>query len=298
MRLESLPSRRLGIFGPSVGVLGLGARQLGEAAVQESDVGRLINSALDSGAVLFDAARGYDLSELRLGRHLGKRRQEAVLSTKVGYGVEGCEDWSSAAVSRGIDESLRRMQTDYLDVVYLHSCSIEVLEHGEALEAIERAQVQGKVRCIGYSGENQALEFAVRSGRFQVVEVSINLFDQRCIETSVAEAASRGLGVVAKRPTGNAPWRFETRPVGWYCEPYWERMHEMRLRPDPLAWRELALQFVAAVPGVSSLVVGTGNPDHFLENLAAIGGGPLPASIYDRCRAAFAAADNNWVGQI
>jgi len=276
----------------------LGARQLGEAEVPEDECARLLNLALDRGVTLIDAARGYDLSEERIGRHLGSRRHEVVISTKVGYAVPGNEDWSPAAVTLGIEKSLRRLATDCIDIVHLHSCPLEVLQDGAAVEALERARTAGKVRFIGYSGENEALSYAVSCGRFDVIEVSINLFDQRCIDTTVAAAAANGIGVLAKRSTGNAPWRFPLRPTGWYVEPYWERMQMMDLDPSPMSWRELALRFALTVSGVTSVIVGTGSAVHLIENLSAAAQGPLPQRIFDQCRQAFAAHDLDWVGQV
>ena len=114
--------RPFGTTGLTVPALGLGAGQVGDARLDEAGAARLLGGALDLGVTLLDTARSYGLSEERIGRHLAHRRGEFLLSTKVGYGVEGVADWTGPAVARGIDEALGRLRTDVIDLVFLHSC--------------------------------------------------------------------------------------------------------------------------------------------------------------------------------
>lgn len=276
--------------------MGLGGGQVGAAKLPELAAGRLLNQALDLGLNLVDTARGYGQSEARIARHLGHRRQEVVLSTKVGYGVAGVDDWTADAVRLGVDEALQTLQTDWIDIVHLHSCSLEVLKRGEVITALEEAQQAGKLRVAAYSGENEALDFAVTSGRFQSVQTSINLADQRNLKSALPQIQARGLGVIAKRPVANAPWRFVTRPYGHYAEEYWYRWQAMRLNPRGLDWQELALRFVAFLPGVHTCIVGTANADHLLQNARLLERGPLPADQVDEIRRAFQAHDDDWMG--
>src|SRR5689334_15526537 len=123
--------RSFGRTGLSVPALGLGAGPLGDHRLSESDAERLLHAALDLGVTLIDTARSYGASEERIGRALRGHRQRAVISTKVGYGVDGAADWTAEAVRRGIDDALGKLQTDWIDVVHLHSCSEEVVRAGE-----------------------------------------------------------------------------------------------------------------------------------------------------------------------
>src|SRR5208337_2343728 len=107
---------------------------------------------------------------------------------------------------------------------FLHSCEAATLERGEVVGALADAVRAGKVRVMGYSGEGEALAWAVRSGRFGAIETSVNLCDQRVIDEVLPAAAAAGMGVVAKRPLANAPWRFGARPAGDYAEVYWDRL--------------------------------------------------------------------------
>lgn len=278
--------------------LGFGAGHIGDPAMAEEEVERLLLGVVDSGVTLVDTARGYGLSEERIGRHLARRRDEIVLSTKVGYGIPGYEDWTGPCVAAGVDEALRLLRTDRIDVVHLHSCPLEVLERGEVIDALERAVEAGKVRIAAYSGDNEPLEWAVDSGRLGGVQTSINLFDQWAVDRGLARAAEAGMTVIAKRPLANAPWRFAERPVGDYAEVYWERMQAMGIDPGGLAWDELALRWVAFMPGVSSCIVGTRRLENLRRNVEIVSRGPLPSETVAAIRDAFLAHGQSWRGEI
>ena len=112
-------TRPFGQTGLNVSALGFGAMHLNDERVSEQDAGRLLNQVLDLGVTLIDTARGYGLSEERIGRHLAHRRQEFVLSTKVGYGIEGVPDWTYACIMAGVEAALWRMRCEVLDIVHL-----------------------------------------------------------------------------------------------------------------------------------------------------------------------------------
>lgn len=282
-----------------VSVLGLGAGQIGAAEWPESKAGRFLNEALDAGITLIDTARGYGLSEERIGRHLAHRRAEFVLSTKVGYGVPGHQDWTYDGILAGIDYALRLLRTDFLDIVHLHSCPVDVLERGDVIAGLEKARQDGKARVIAYSGDNEPLAWAVDGGKFGSVETSVNLCDQRALAEVLPRACERGLGVIAKRPVANAPWRFEQCPSGHYAEEYWRRWTAMQLDPRGLSWQELAVRFSAYTPGVSSIIIGTTNIRHLLQNVAFVDKGPLPGDHYQAVRDAFLTHDPGWwTGQV
>lgn len=290
--------RTFGETGLVVSALGFGAGRIGGPEQDDAEMGRLLNEVVDSGITLIDTARGYGLSEERIGRHLGHRRAEIVLSTKIGYGIPGYEDWTGAIITAGVDTALQQLRTDVLDIVHLHSCPVEVLARGEVTEALERAVAAGKVRVAAYSGDNEPLDYAIASGRFRSIETSINIADQRVIEAGLMQAHERGMGVIAKRPIANAPWRFTSRPVGDYSEVYWERLQAMQLDRGERSWDELALRFVAFLPGVSSCIVGTRSLDHLRRNLAILEEGPLPEETVTFIRDTFKQHDEGWVGQV
>lgn len=276
--------------------LGLGAAQIGDPALDDAAVGRLLHAAVDAGITLFDTAPSYGISEERLGRHLAARRDEIVLSTKLGYGVEGVADWTGACITAGIDRALRRLRTDTLDIAHFHSCPRQVLEQTDVMDALEAGKRAGKVRAMAYSGENEDLAWAVACGRFDGFMASLNLCDQRIIDAMLPAMA--GKGFIAKRAVANHPWRFARQPVGDYCEPYWTRWQAMDLDNRGLEWGEIALRFALSIPGVSSAIVGTAQAEHLRRSLAWAAKGPLPGEWVTELRQAFARHDQGWVGQI
>ncbi len=290
--------RPFGRTGLTVPILGFGAGHVGDPALAEADVERLLHGALDLGVTLIDTARSYGLSEERIGRHLAGRRDEFVLSTKVGYGIPGFDDWTGPVIVAGVDAALGRLRTDRIDVVHFHSCPLEVLERGEVIGALHSAVAAGKVRVAAYSGDNAPLEWAIASGAFGSVETSINLVDQRASERALPLAKERGLGVSAKRPAANAPWRFAERPAARDVALYWERWRTLGLDPGSYDWTELALRFTAYQDGVHCAIVGTSRLEHLRQNVEQIAKGPLPAEMVAAIHAAFRTHGAGWEGQI
>jgi aryl-alcohol dehydrogenase-like predicted oxidoreductase len=294
-----MEQRNFGNTGMRVSALGYGAGHIGDKDISEKRAEIFLNKVLDAEITLIDTARAYGLSEERIGNYLSSRRQEFVLSTKVGYGIPGYKDWTFDCVRAGIDEALRVLRTDHIDIVHLHSCPIGTLEWDEPLRALEEAVRDGKVRVAAYSGENDALGWAVDSGRFGSAEHSLNICDQRVLENVLPRAQAKGLGIIAKRPVANAPWRFAECPVSHYAEEYWWRWKTMDVDPHGKDWQEIALRFAAFTPGVHSCIVGTTNLEHLIQNVKIIGKGPLPPDLYDEIRAAFKAKDPGWwIGQV
>jgi aryl-alcohol dehydrogenase-like predicted oxidoreductase len=293
-----MQQRNFGRSGLTVSALGFGAGQIGDAALEEAAVGRLLNVALDLGVTLIDTARGYGLSEARIGRHLAHRRSEFVLSTKVGYGIPGHADWTFSAIVAGIDTALQQLGTDVIDIVHLHSCPLSTLRSGEVVDALSRAREQGKILVAAYSGENAELDWALASGRFGAVECSVNLFDQRSLQQRLPAAADAGIGVIGKRSLGNAPWRFEHRPAGDYCEVYWGRMQALAYDAHGMPWDEFALRFSAHAPNVGSAIVGTASIDHLRHNVSLVERGPLPDDALAAIGARFAQLGAQWPGEL
>jgi len=279
-----------------VSALGLGTAQIGDTSLEEAEVAALLNSAVDAGITLIDTARSYGRSEQRIGRHLASRRDDIVISTKLGYGVEGCEDWTGPCITAGIEQALRMLHTDHIDIAHLHSCPRATLERGEVIAALEKARHDGKVRAIAYSGDGDDLAYAVGTGRFDGFMASLNICDQRVIDDVLPDITAQGF--IAKRPSANHPWRFNDRPVGDYCEEYWLRWRAMELSSHGHEWGEIAIRFALSLPQVSSAIIGTGSMEHLKQNIAWSEAGGLDADWFEELRAAFRQHDRGWLGQV
>lgn len=298
-----MEKRRLGKTDMHVGVLGFGGAEIGFEGASARTASRLLNGALDEGLNVIDTAECYDNSEELIGQALAGRRKDYYLLTKCGHpdGYE-TEDWRPASLLQSIERSLRRLRTDYLDVIQLHSCSEAELRKGDVIEALQRARERGHTRYIGYSGDAAAARYAVECGQFDTLQISINVADQEALELVMPLARERSIGVIAKRPIANAAWRTKGKPADDYLHTYWERLRKLDydfLRGDMRDGVVVALRFTLSVPGVHTAIVGTAKPNRFADNVALLAAGPLPAGQFEKIRARWAeVADATWQGQI
>jgi aryl-alcohol dehydrogenase-like predicted oxidoreductase len=294
--------RRLGRTGLDVSVLGFGGSEIGFERSEVSTVRRLLDDALAAGLDVIDTAECYGDSEALIGEALAGRRARVHLFTKCGhFEGTGRDDWRPVSLERSIARSLRRLRTDYVDLLQLHTCSLDDLRRGEVIEVIERARERGQARFLGYSGDGAAARYAVECGRFDTLQTSVSVADQEALELTLPLARARNLGVIAKRPIANAAWRAGRRPDDTYHQAYWDRLQRLDydfLRRSPAESIGVALRFTAAVPGVHTLVVGTTRPGRWRENAAWLADGALPPAEFERIRARWGAvADASWVGQ-
>lgn len=282
-------TRVLGNTGLVVSEVGLGAGPLGGNELDDAAAVELIAGAIDRGVTLIDTAPSYGRSELRVGMALRERRDRVVLSTKLGYGVPGVPDWTAACITAGVDQALATLQTDRIDIAHLHSCPVDVLARGEVIDALARCVETGKVRFAAYSGDNDALVWAIESGRFGVVQCSVSAVDQRALDHAIPLAQRCGVGVLAKRPLANGVWRERRRPDAPDRGAYWDRVQRMELSLGAAQ----ALAFVLAQP-VASALLGTTSLAHLQSMLDVADLGGDAAKI----RAAFQRCDDGWDGII
>jgi aryl-alcohol dehydrogenase-like predicted oxidoreductase len=290
----------LGRSGLEVSILGFGAMHLNDDRVGDAEARRLLNAVLDLGVNLVDTARGYGLSEERIGRHLSWRRRDFVLSTKVGYGIPGFDDWSYDCIVAGVDAALARMRCERIDIVHLHSCPQHVLARGDVIRALENCRDAGKLGVVAYSGDNEEIDFAINCGRFGAVQTSISVCDQVNFAQRLQALKAGGVGVIAKRPLAGAVWIRPQRPDDQAEGAYWDRWQAMGLdRALPgIDATELALRFVAHCPLVSSSIVGTRSLAHFERNLRIVEKGALADEQVELIRAAFRQHGRDWRGLI
>lgn len=294
--------------------LGFGAAPIGFLQTEPEKVRRLLNEILDAGMNLIDTAACYPGSEEVIGQTISDRRDEYVLASKCGHvtGALRGEPFTPALISESIDQSLRRLNTDVIDIMLLHSCERAVLERGEAMGALEAARDAGKVRFIGYSGDNDAAAYAASLDAVDVIEMSVNVVDQHNIEVALPMCQQRDVGVIAKRPLANAAWKPIAAQPGMYQQyalTYTQRFEAMGVTPHELGfrghadveWPDIALRFALSVPGVHTAIAGTTSQTNARANIAAAQKRPLPEDVYERLRNAFkqaqAKASETWLGQ-
>ena len=306
---DDVPHRTLGRTGLSVFPLGFGGAPVAFLKTEQDAAAKLMNDLLDAGLNLIDTAAAYPGSEQFIGEHLASRRDDYVLVSKCGnVKVEGTDakQWTPELVTASIDRSLRLMKTDAVDVMLLHSCDLATLQKGEALGALVKAKQAGKVKHVGYSGDNEAVAAACAMPEIEVVETSINYVDQANL-AALAIAKQHDVGVIVKRPIANAAWKGEVGREGIYvnyAKEYIRRHHIMRLDPNSLGftdeqWPDVALRFTLSFPEVSVAIVGTTSPKNAMRNIDAAKQGPLPEPTATAIRTAFKSAPDSatWTGQ-
>jgi hypothetical protein len=287
----------------NVSILGFGGAEIGFQSPDQKDVTRMLNDALDAGLNLIDSANAYLTSEEMIGNAVSHRRKEFYLITKCGM-TDGFTraDWSKAGILEQIRQSLKRLRTDHLDLIQLHSCGTDVLEKGEAIDALQTARDAGHARYIGYSGDGQDALFAVRTGAFDTLQTSISIADQEAIDLTLPVARERQMGVIAKRPVANAVWRHGSKPPDSYHHVYWDRIRTLDydfLQGELSRSIGAALRFTLSQPGVHAAIVGTTKPGRWAENAKWVEAGPLPADEIEKIRARWREVGGaDWPGQV
>jgi len=299
-----MEKRKLGKTDMNVSVLGFGGSEIGYERASRETVAQLLNSALDAGLNVIDTAECYYNSEELIGSAVSDRRKEFYLFTKCGHpqGFGEHADWSKDSILESLQRSLRRLKTDKIDIVQLHSCSETELRDGEAIDALQTARDKGYTRYIGYSGDSRAAQFAVECGAFDTLQTSINIADQEAIDLTLPLAREKQMGVIAKRPIANAAWKTGHRPIDSYHHEYFERLRKLNydfLGGDLNRSISIALRFTLSAPGVHTAIVGTRKPERWRENARLLEGGPLSKTDFRAIRERWEeCAPRTWIGQI
>lgn len=294
MMNTGLPMRVLGRTGLDVTRLGYGAMSLDDRfgrAIAEDEATRILNAVLDAGINYIDTSPDYGPSEELIGRAIAHRRGEYFLASKCGCPVSveagAGHVYTPENIVAAVEQSLRRMRTDYLDVVQFHgNPSMTVLEAEGSVEALRELQRAGKVRFIGMSGTGERLGAQIASGAFNVLQIPYSAL-QREDEAAISEAAAGGGGTVIRggvargAPSEEKGWAIRRLPEVPEERPraLWEAAHL-----DDLIGGEsrmgFMLRFTLSHPDVHTTIVGTANLEHLRQNLEAVGRGALTTDIY------------------
>ncbi|WP_437553396.1 aldo/keto reductase [Sorangium sp. So ce367] len=287
--MTDLPTRLLGRTGVRVTTLGFGAMELRGAPrgpeLSDQEAERILNDVLDAGINFIDTSIDYGRSEERIGRFLSHRRHEYFLASKCGCvvgGAQGEHVHTAQNIRHGVENSLRLLKTDHLDLVQFHrSLTRQEFEQDGALEEALKLKNEGKVRFLGVSGTLPNLVEQIELGVFDAFQIPYSAL-QREHEEVISKAAQAGAGTIIRGGVARgAPtdWqRTNYMLPGTTMQDRWERARLDELL-DGLSRIEFTLRFTLSHPGLSTTIVGTRNPKHLRDNLEFARKGPLPSEV-------------------
>ncbi|MCW8871049.1 aldo/keto reductase [Pseudomonadota bacterium] len=280
--------RPLGTTGLEVSEIGFGAWQLCNSeswgGMDDRTAHRLVHEAIDGGINLFDTAPNYadTKSECILGEALESKRNRVVLVSKFGHTPEGPKVFSVNWFWQSLEASLRRLRTDYLDVLLLHNPPMEMYTGTDPLwDAMEKARVQGKIRHYGASLDFATeVEECLANTRSEVLEILFNVFHQD-VRHSFAAIRAHGAGTIVKVPldsgwlTGrfDASSRFEGIRARWSAEEIARRAELVSriewLVSDGSELAHKAIGYLLSYDEVSCVIPGVRTSEQLESNLAA-----------------------------
>jgi aryl-alcohol dehydrogenase-like predicted oxidoreductase len=307
--MPTLPTRILGRTGLPVTVLGFGALELrGMVAgvgrpLTPGQPERILNAVLDAGINYIDVAVDYGEAEAHIGRCIAHRRHEFFLASKCGcpldvtrftprertrFGVPlpRLHDYGRTNIMAAVHQSLRRMRTDYLDVLQFHfSPAREVVEQEGALETLHDLQRAGTIRFLGCSSTLPHLTAHIAMGVFDVLQIPYSALQPEH-EAAISAAAQAGAGIVIRGGVARgAPG------PGQGATDVWQRWEHAKMDEllEGMSATVFLLRFTLTHPDVHTTIVGTLNPAHLQENITAVVHGPLSMDVYHEARRRLAA---------
>jgi aryl-alcohol dehydrogenase-like predicted oxidoreductase len=300
----AIMTRTLGATGADVTILGYGDMELRgrprDPGIADEEAGRLLNTVLDGGISLIDTSPDYGRSEELIGSYISHRRDEFFLASKCGCPLESPadapppypHDYRPANVRADVEQSLRRLRTDRLDLVQVHmSPSRATLEENHTVETLNDLQTEGKVRFLGMSGILPNLPDHIAMDVFDVFQIPYSAV-QRDHEELITQAADAGAGTFIR---GGAARGAVSEDKNWRTGPLsqdpgvgqrnWETSGIADLLSEAgMGSMEFVLRFTLSHPGLSTTIVGTSNPVHLASNIAIAERGPLPADFYTEAK--------------
>ena len=291
MTNRDLDHRTLGRTGLEVTALGFGAMELRGPPtgpeIGDADAEKVLNMVLDEGINYIDTSPDYGRSEELIGRYIAHRRDEYVLASKCGCvpGAPGGSEHvhTAANIRAGVEQSLRRMQTDHLDVVQFHrSLHPDEFDAEGALSEVFALRDEGKVRFIGVSAVLPTLEEQIDMGVFDVYQIPYSGL-QRQHEDVISRASDVGAGIIIRGGVARgAPEDWEGRSYYMVSREVmkdaWENGNLDELL-DGMTRTAFLLRFTLSHPGLDTTIVGTSSVDHLKDNLATAAQGPLPDDL-------------------
>jgi aryl-alcohol dehydrogenase-like predicted oxidoreductase len=293
--LTAMKYRSLGKTGLRVSAVGLGtmvhAGHFGP--MKDSDSVSAIETALDLGVNFIDTSDAYGAgySETLLGKALKGNRDKVILATKGGNVMvgpnRGKRIFEPDYIARVMDESLQRLQTDYIDLYQLHNPTVDVIEGGEVWQVLEKAKQAGKIRHYGVSINTMEEGIAaVKDGRAETIQVEYNLLTQEPAEKIFPLGQQADVGIIARIPlkrgilTGKLTQADEARFQGedvrarsFKGEPFAKELAKAAkfgflVQAPVKTLTQAAIAFCIAHPAVSVVIPGARNAEQMRENAA------------------------------
>jgi aryl-alcohol dehydrogenase-like predicted oxidoreductase len=280
--------RPFGNTGMNVSEIGLGAWQLANpdwGVNDRNEALHIIQKSLEAGCNFFDTAPAYGrgVSEELLGQALQSVRKEVVICTKFGHTAEYVTDFSTSAIRPSIEASLRRLQTDYLDIVLMHNPPREMMDGriSSQYEEFEKLKAEGKIRDYGVSLDwREEVDLVVDTTKSKALEVFFNALYQEPLP-AFQHAHEHGVGLIVKVPLDSG-WlsgryrkghSFDDVRKRWPPEVIARRSGLVeqfaKFVPEGTSMAQAALQFVLAQPQVSTVIPGAKTVEQALDNFAA-----------------------------
>ena len=305
MKYKSLGNTGIAISEIGFGAWGLGGDSYG--SVDKNISKKALKFAYEQGINFFDTADSYGdgQSELIIGDALKHVREKIVYATKVGAlrhtGRVMPQDFSLARIHQCLEDSLRRLQTDYIDLYQLHSPPPEVFQNEKLLETFAKFKKEGKIRAIGVSARSpeEAL-LAITDFGFDCIQVNFNLIDQRAIDCGLlSKCIEKGVSVVARTPLcfgflsgkydGNLNFASNDHRSDWPEEQLaiWAKaikLFKALLLEQNLSPVQFALKFCLSQEGITTTIPGMKNCEQVSENLTSISGPKLDPNCMQQIR--------------
>jgi aryl-alcohol dehydrogenase-like predicted oxidoreductase len=284
-----LPASTLGRTGLEVTRLGYGAWALEKVSGDVADT--VLNSVLDAGINFIDTSIDYGRSEEFIGKYISHRRSEFYLATKCGCPVlsdaQGRHVFTHDNIVAGVNQSLARMKTDYLDFVQFHtSPTRETLEQDGAIDTLRGLQSEGKIRFLGSSATLPNITDHLDMGVFDEFQIPYSALE-RDHEDVITQAAEAGIGTVIRGGVAKGEPGVSAVSHPDYAKP-WEKFDEAKLNElleDGESRTAFILRFTLSHPQIHTTIVGTQNPEHLKENVAVAQlGGTLSADTYKEAK--------------
>ena len=306
--------RQFGNTELKVSALGLGAALLNSRYTGPEGSKITLNKAFELGINFYDTAPSYGQgsSEEIIGEVFQKKREQAIITTKFGDSptaalkavskfkplfrklvqrVPGLKsrvrkfvnsqtkkDFEPSSMIKSVEDSLRRLRTDYIDLLLLHSPSREIIVRGNVFEQLQSLQQQGKIRYYGVSTDVDNSLLLLKNPELEIsaLQIAFNLLEQEAIDKVIPLAKKRGVAIVAREPFAHGkliPKSADTDAKGLSYEA--DEHFDFLTQDGVRTITQAALQFALQTEGVSVVLAGMSNTKHVLSNVSTCSSPPL-----------------------